>query len=513
VRRLCSICARGGSKGLPGKNIGLLLGRPLIAHSIEQARASNLFERIAVSTDSAAIAAAARQGGADDIVDRPAELAKDTAAKVPAILHCLSEVEARHGVRYDTLVDLDVTAPTRLPEDIAGAVKLLEDTGVASVITGCTAYRSPYFDLVERQADGSVRVAKTPAREIVRRQDVPACFDMNASIYVWRAEALRRDPRVFYPDTRLYEMPAERSREVDSPFDFRVVEMMMAEMAGAGQAGRSASIPDKHSRFRLDGKVALVTGGAGILGRHFVAGLAEQGASVALLDLDGKVVSTFAEETAGRYGVKTLAIQCDIADGAALDDAIARIEGEFGAIDILHNNAATKGRDLAAFFAPLEEFALETWREIMHVNIDAMFLVAREVGRRMVARRRGSIIQTASIYGVVGPDNRIYEGSNYLGRAINTPPVYSASKAAVLGLTRHLATTWAPYNVRVNAITPGGVASGQNGVFQQKYAQRVPMGRMGEADEMVGALLFLASDAASYITGQNIVVDGGLTAW
>ena len=512
MRRLCTICARGGSKGVPGKNIRPLLGRPLIAHSIEQARASGLFERIAVSTDSAEIAAAARAAGADDIVERPPAMATDTAAKVPAILHCLLEIEARHGVRYDTHVDLDATAPTRLPADIQGAVALLEKTGVASVITGNASYRSPYFDLVEEQADGSVQVAKVPEREIVRRQDVPRCFDMNASIYVWRADALRRDPKVFYPDTRLYEMPAERSREVDSVFDFRLVELMMAEMGGATVATAAPAI-QRRNRFDLTGKVALVTGGVGILGRHFVEGLAEAGAAVAVLDLDGSASASFATEVAGRTGVPTYGVGCDITSEHALRDTIAEIEAKLGPIDILHNNAASKGRDLKAFFAPLEEFSLETWREIMSVNIDAMFLVAREVGRRMVERRRGSIIQTASIYGLVGPDSRIYEGSNYLGGAINTPPVYSASKAAVIGLTKHLATSWAPHNVRVNAITPGGVESGQNDIFRNRYAARVPMGRMGDADEMVGALVFLASDAASYITGQNIIVDGGLTAW
>jgi NAD(P)-dependent dehydrogenase (short-subunit alcohol dehydrogenase family) len=131
----------------------------------------------------------------------------------------------------------------------------------------------------------------------------------------------------------------------------------------------------------------------------------------------------------------------------------------------------------------------------------------------MAERRRGSIINTLSIYGVVAPDQRIYEGSSYEGRSINTPAVYSTSKAALWGLTKYLATYWADRGVRVNALTPGGVFSGQNDAFVQRYGARVPMGRMAEREEMCGALLFLASPAASYITGQNIIVDGGLTAW
>jgi NAD(P)-dependent dehydrogenase (short-subunit alcohol dehydrogenase family) len=149
----------------------------------------------------------------------------------------------------------------------------------------------------------------------------------------------------------------------------------------------------------------------------------------------------------------------------------------------------------------------------MSVNLDGMFFVARSVGAKMIERNHGSIVQTASIYGVVGPDHRIYEGSKYLDRQISSPAVYSASKAGVVGLTRYLATLWGPTKVRVNTLTPGGVSSGQNRVFDEKYSVRVPMGRMAEAREMTGALVYLSSDAASYVTGQNLIVDGGLTAW
>ena len=184
------------------------------------------------------------------------------------------------------------------------------------------------------------------------------------------------------------------------------------------------------------------------------------------------------------------------------------------AIDILHNNAAAKTRDLEKFFASFETFELETWREIMSVNIDGMFLMAQAVGKQMVTQGTGgAICQTSSIYGIMAPDNRIYEGADYNGVAINSPAVYSASKAAVVGLSNYLATYWANQNIRVNTISPGGVESGQNDTFKNKYGVRIPMGRMAEAKEMVGALIYLSSDAASYVTGQNIAVDGGLSAW
>jgi NAD(P)-dependent dehydrogenase (short-subunit alcohol dehydrogenase family) len=142
-----------------------------------------------------------------------------------------------------------------------------------------------------------------------------------------------------------------------------------------------------------------------------------------------------------------------------------------------------------------------------------MFVMAQAVGSRMAARGRGAIVQTASVWGVIAPDQRVYEGSEYMGQAISSPAVYAASKAAVVGLTRHLAAYWGAKGVRVNAISPGGVESGQNETFRARYGARVPLGRMAQADEIADAALFLASDAARYVTGQNLVVDGGLTIW
>jgi len=265
--------------------------------------------------------------------------------------------------------------------------------------------------------------------------------------------------------------------------------------------------------FDLSGRVAVVTGAVGLLGRHFCAALADHGASVAVIDLDEAQTSSFAKEIERDFGVKAMGIAADISDPAAVKAMAGKIEKQLGPIDVLHSNAQAVRRNPERYFEPAESFDLETWREIMAVNLDGAFLVAQEIGSRMAKRGRGSIIQTASIYGVVGPDQRIYEGSEYLGRAINTPPVYSASKAGIIGLTRYLAAYWGPRGVRVNTLTPGGVSSGQNEEFDRRYSARVPMGRMAKTDDLVGALVFLASDASQYVNGQNLIVDGGLTAW
>jgi N-acylneuraminate cytidylyltransferase/CMP-N,N'-diacetyllegionaminic acid synthase len=227
VTLICTICARGGSKGVVGKNVRELLGKPLLAWTIEQARQTGLFTAIAFSSDSDVLLETALKSGADLAIKRPDEMATDAAPKLPAIRHCLEQAIARTGISPDIFVDLDVTSPLRLSSDIVGTVELLEQSGARNVITGAPAHRSPYFNLVEARADGSVGLSKIATSPIVRRQDAPRCYDMNASIYTWRAAAFLENPAVFYPDTRLFEMPQERSIDIDSDLDFTLVELLL----------------------------------------------------------------------------------------------------------------------------------------------------------------------------------------------------------------------------------------------------------------------------------------------
>jgi CMP-N,N'-diacetyllegionaminic acid synthase len=235
---LCTICARGGSKGLVGKNIRELLGKPLLAWSIEQARQTGLFGAIAFSSDSDALLEIAVSAGADIAVKRPDSMASDTAPKLPAIRHCLEQAIVQTGSTPDIFVDLDVTSPLRLPSDIVGAVRLLQQSGARNVITGAPARRSPYFNLVEARADGTIGLSKTVDPPIVRRQDAPRCFDMNASIYAWRVAPFLKSPAVFYPDTRLFEMPEERSIDIDSEIDFAMVDLLLRKRQESQKAGQ-----------------------------------------------------------------------------------------------------------------------------------------------------------------------------------------------------------------------------------------------------------------------------------
>ena len=225
--KLCTICVRGGSKGVPGKNIRSIGGKPLLAHSIAHARDSGLFAAIAVSSDSAEVLQIAQDWGADILVNRPAELASDRSAKIPAIRHCMLAAETHLGAKCDVLVDLDATSPLRSSSDIVAAVAMLDEDGCANVITGAPARRSPYFNLVELDAQSAPRVCKMVGNTVTRRQDSPACYDMNASIYAWTRNALMQNDMLFLPGTRLYVMPEVRSWDIDSELDFQIVGFIL----------------------------------------------------------------------------------------------------------------------------------------------------------------------------------------------------------------------------------------------------------------------------------------------
>jgi NAD(P)-dependent dehydrogenase (short-subunit alcohol dehydrogenase family) len=261
--------------------------------------------------------------------------------------------------------------------------------------------------------------------------------------------------------------------------------------------------------FQLDGHVAIVTGAAGLLGEHHATALADCGATVVLTDRRLGPCEERSQLLCRRTGRPTLAVECDVTQKASWEALLAGVLGEFGRVDVLVNNAGFTNQSPSADYGqPPEEFPLEDWEQILAVNLTGTFLGCQVIGRQMLEQRRGSIINLASLYGVVSPHHRIYPDTG-----LHQPIAYSVSKTGVVGLTRYLATAWADRSVRVNCITPGGVNNGHPPLFADRYAALSPIGRMACPDEMRGAVVYLASSASAYCTGHNLVVDGGWTAW
>jgi NAD(P)-dependent dehydrogenase (short-subunit alcohol dehydrogenase family) len=269
--------------------------------------------------------------------------------------------------------------------------------------------------------------------------------------------------------------------------------------------------------FSLEGRVAVLTGAGGLLGPRHARALLAAGADLVVLDRDEPALRHLAAELSREHPARrVLAAPADVTDPAALARARDLALGELGTVDILVHNAAlddkverlAEGPEAARF----ERFPLDLFRRALDVNVTGVFLACQVLGTPMAERGRGSIVLVASTYGVVAPDQSLYRRPDGT-QAFWKGPAYPASKAAVIALSRFLAAYWGPRGVRVNALSPGGIANCQEPWFEEAYGRRTPLGRMARPTELAGALVFLASDASSYVTGANLLVDGGWTAW
>ena len=274
---------------------------------------------------------------------------------------------------------------------------------------------------------------------------------------------------------------------------------------------KPTSLPDQ---FSLAGRLAIVTGGAGLLGSEFCRTIVDAGGCVIVADLNHGAAEALAAELSQDSDCARAA-SVDITSKESVEALVESAISQHGQIDILVNSAAIDPKFDAdhaeSHVDAFENFSLEAWNQALDVNLTGTFITSQAVGRRMAGRGKGVIINICSTYGLVGPDQRIYQTEGEIKRY--KPVYYSVTKAGILGLTRYLAAYYADTEIRVNALTPGGVFNDHDESFVTAYSYRAILGRMARIDEMNGALLFLASDASSYMTGANLVVDGGWTAW
>ncbi len=273
--------------------------------------------------------------------------------------------------------------------------------------------------------------------------------------------------------------------------------------------------PKHFERFNLENRVAIITGGAGLLGAHYGQALAEFGAHVVIADIEGAAAIEIARQVSEESGVEAFAYAADVSDPNSVRDMVAATLQKFDRIDILVNNAALDPKfdpdHIGEHTNRFEDFPFDMWQRALDVNLTGMYLCAQAVCAPMLEANRGLIVNVSSTYGIVGPDQRLYERE---GEPVQYKPVtYTVTKAAVLGLTKYLAAYFRNTGIRVNTLTPGGVFAGHDEEFVRRYSDKTILGRMADPDEMSGALLFLVSDASSYMTGANLVVDGGWTAW
>jgi NAD(P)-dependent dehydrogenase (short-subunit alcohol dehydrogenase family) len=260
--------------------------------------------------------------------------------------------------------------------------------------------------------------------------------------------------------------------------------------------------------FDLSGKIAFITGGAGLLATEHALALNEFGAKIILADINLDK-STDVKTNLEAHNCQVDFIKCDVTSKQSWEEALEFILLKYGKIDILINNAGFTNQSKSENFdATFENFPLEDWNSIMNVNLTGTFLGCQVIGKQMLKQEAGSIINIASLYGVVSPNHKIYPGTG-----ISQPVAYSVSKHGVVSLTKYLATLWAEKGVRVNSLTPGGIWNGHDGLFLERFKNLNPIGRMSDKSELRGGIVYLASNASSHVVGHNLIIDGGWTAW
>ncbi len=266
--------------------------------------------------------------------------------------------------------------------------------------------------------------------------------------------------------------------------------------------------------FSVEKKVIVVTGGCGQLGRQFTRTLIDRGARVAIFDVNSKPESAD-HDLGGSHEDALLTLAVDVTQRDSIAEGLAQVVSKWGPPHALINNAALDSPPDAPAeeTGPFETYPESSWDRVMQVNAKGVFLCCQVIGGQMADAGRGSIINISSIYGLVSPDQRIYDYRRASGATFVKPVAYAASKSSLLNLTRYLATYWSPKKVRVNTLTLGGVFNNQDEEFLLNYSAHVPLGRMAREDEYNGAIVFLISDASRYMTGANLVIDGGWTAW
>jgi len=264
---------------------------------------------------------------------------------------------------------------------------------------------------------------------------------------------------------------------------------------------------DVKKKFDVSGKTIVLTGAAGLLGEQYAEGLSQVGANVILTDVNFKKCKEKCVELEKKYSVQPLPIKLDLTKSTSIRDMVKKVLKKYDKIDVLINNAAYQGNDKLRT-TQFEKLPLKNWNQAIDVNLTGIFLCCQEIGKVMVKQKKGIIINIASTYGLVAPDQRIYGNSGQ-----NSAVFYAATKSAILNLTRYLASYWQGKGIRVNTLSPGGVEKNQEAGFRKKYSDKTMLGRMANKDEYIGPIIFLSSDASSYMTGSNLIVDGGWTAW
>ena len=488
---LSFIPARGNSKGIPLKNLVELNGKSLLHYTVNASLNSELINRTIVSTDNTKIKEESKRLGAEVVV-RPKKLSGDKIGIEPAIQYTLDFLKKKENYVPDVIILLSNTHPFKTSSHIDEALSLLFKKKYDSVLSGFETHTFFW----KKQSNSTITPLNYDPQKRPNRQDIDIPLFENGALFATTYSAFIKTKYRVSGKIGFYKMPLEASYNIDTPNDLIDAEKLM-------QKQNSENI------FSVKNKNIVITGSSGLLGNYYAKILAEKGANLALIDIDTqnseKIKNAFKANSQ-----KIKIYKCDLSKPKEILNTFKKIQKDFEFLDVLINNAAFGSKDTFDIkdFKNYEEHPFELWKKAFEVNTDAVHLCTQNALSMMKKRKNGSIINISSNYGIVGPSFETYEDEN-----LWTPPGYAVTKGAIINFTRYIANLYGKYNIRCNTFSPSGVQTKMlSKRFVKRYSSNNAFGRMASIDDYAGPILFLCSDASKYMTGANLVVDGGWTA-
>ena len=492
MRVLAIIPARGGSKGIPRKNLRLINGKPMVEYTIRAALDSKQITRAIITTEDDEIIQVSRKLNIE-VIKRPKKLANDSSDLEPVMKHVLEYLRHNENYKPELIVLLQPTSPLRNSDHIDESILKLKKNQLDSILSVSESKALVW----KKQKESQISPITYDPFNRKNRQKINDKLLENGAIYVTKNKSFEKSKCRISGKIGYYKMPMEASYEIDQMYELEAVEKILE---------KRNKIEDV---FSVKDKNIVLTGGSGLLGGHYARVLLERGANLALIDhfLDGsnKIKKEFERSN------KIHVYKCDLSKPKEIIKTFQRIKKDFKQVDCLINNAAYVSSKTFHIkdFKNYENHPFDQWQNAFKVNVDAVHICCQESLKIMKKQKHGgSIINISSNYGLVSPTFETYKDEK-----LWTPPGYAVSKSAILNLTRYIAHLYGKFGIRCNTFTPSGVATENlSKKFQKRYGNQNAFGRMAKLEDYTGAIIFLCSDASRYMTGANLIIDGGWTS-
>jgi len=496
------VFCRGGSKGLPNKNIKKLNGVSLLKRNIELIKKCNKIDKIFVSTDSEEYKNEALEAGALVPILRPQELAQDKSSELDSWKFMIDHLEQQND-NFDIFISLPVVSPLKTVDDIDNCIELFLKETPDLLITVKDSERNPYFNMV-KEKDNKLTLFDTTMSTLNNRQNFPDVYDVTTVAYIINKETIKGlNGSIFSNNLNIikYKVDKINAIDIDDINDFKMAEFFHKDRI------KNRIDFSVLNNIMLNDKIAIVTGGIGKIGEKIVETLLELNCHVIIIDLNNEYSQKKIDEINNKFETNIDFYNTDLSNQPEIKVFCNNILKKYNKIDILVNCAALVGTsNLKGWSVPFEEQSSKSFDLCMDINTKAPLFLIQGLIEGFKRSSNAKIINISSIYGIRGNDFSIYEGTS-----MESPIAYSISKAGLNIMSKYLASLYGKYNICVNSIVLGGIFRNQDEKFVNKYTDKTPLNRMGTEDDIKGIISFLSSNLSAYVTGQEFVIDGGIT--